>query len=273
MSPPLSILHVGESVKQYGHEVRYFDERWDPEPDMNWPDIVGVSSMTGYQLKGAEKYLKLAKKHGKKTVFGGIHPTSLPEQCIAEPFVDVVVCSEGEHGMLDAIDAPPGTIVPRKVLLEADMVSPVSDDTLEYFKRPAISGDTILMTSRGCVFRCSFCYIQGFFGRTWNSVGLDRWKQDILRLKNELGMTKLEHGDDWPGKMPRILEIVRFLKENGIEYRPSIRAHQITDETAKQLADLGIKHLSVGMETGNERMLKFTEKDIKNTTNLNAQKL
>ena len=262
MSPPLSILHVGESIKRFGHEVRYFDERWDPEPDIDWPDIVGVSSMTGHQLKGAAKYLKLAKKHGKKTVFGGIHPSAVPEQCINEPYVDIVVKSEGELAMLDAIDAEPGTIVERRMIISQDMVSPVSEDTLRYFKKPAETGDTILLTSRGCPFRCGFCYIQNFFERSWETVDMDRWKKDILFLRDRLGMRKLEHGDDWPGKMPRILEIVKFLWDNGIQYRPSIRAHQIDDEAAKMMADMGIKHVSIGMETGSARMLKITEKDI-----------
>ena len=263
MSPPLPILHVGESIKQFGHEVRYFDERWDDEPDMDWPDVVGVSSMTGYQLKGAIKYMKLAKKHGKKTVFGGIHPTSVPEQCIVEDYVDVVVKSEGELAMLDAITAPVGSIVERRMVKTANMVSPVSEDTLRYFEKPAESGDTILLTSRGCLFRCGFCYIQQFFGRSWQTVDMERWKADILMLRDKVGMTKLEHGDDWPGKMKRILEIVKFLWDNGIEYRPSIRAHQIDDEAAKMMAEMGIKHISIGMETGSERMLKLTEKDIK----------
>lgn len=262
MSPPLSILHVGESIRRFGHEVRYFDERWDPEPNMDWPDVVGVSSMTGHQLEGAIKYMKLAKAHGKKTVFGGIHPTSVPEQCIAEDYVDVIVVSEGELAMLDAIEAPINTIVDRRMLKEEDMVSPVSEHTLKYFEKPAETGDTILLTSRGCPFRCGFCYIQNFFGRSWQSVGLERWKKDILFLKEHVGMDKLEHGDDWPGKMNRILEIVKFLWDNDIEYRPSIRAHQIDDEAAKMMAEMGIKHVSIGMETGNARMLKLTKKDI-----------
>ena len=60
-SPPLSILHVGEALreaKQRGvsdetYRVRYFDERYDEPPDIGWADVVGVSSITGYQLRGA----------------------------------------------------------------------------------------------------------------------------------------------------------------------------------------------------------------------------
>jgi radical SAM superfamily enzyme YgiQ (UPF0313 family) len=84
----------------------------------------------------------------------------------------------------------------------------------------------------------------------------------VLYLKEHAGVTKYEHGDDWIGKWPRAREIIRFLWDHGIEYRPSIRAHQITDDVAREMADMGIRHISVGMETASERMLKVTAKDI-----------
>lgn len=118
------------------------------------------------------------------------------------------------------------------------------------------------MTSRGCPFRCGFCYIQAFFERSWQSVDLDRWKWDVLYLKEHAGVVKYEHGDDWIGKWSRAREIIHFLWSNGIEYRPSIRAHQITDEVAREMAEMGIQHISVGMETASDRMLKLTQKDI-----------
>lgn len=106
------------------------------------------------------------------------------------------------------------------------------------------------------------CYIQQFFERHWESVDLDRWKHDILYLRDNAGVRKLEHGDDWIGKWSRAKEIIKFLWENGIEYRPSIRAHQINDEVAKDMAEMGIKHLSIGMETASPRILKLYQKDI-----------
>ena len=265
-SPPLSILYVGEALKQAkargksdeDYRVRYFDERYDPAPDLDWPDVVGVSSMTGYQLKGAMYWLKEAKRHGKRTVLGGIHVTMQPEQCLEEPYIDAVVLSEGEWAMIDAIN---GKRI-AKHPLSGEHVSPVSHDTLIHFKRSARTGDTILMTSRGCPFRCGFCYIQGFFHRHWESVDLDRWRWDVLYLKDNAGVVKYEHGDDWIGKWSRAREIIRYLHDNGIEYRPSIRAHQITDEVAREMAEMGIRHISVGMETASRRMLELTQKDI-----------
>jgi hypothetical protein len=106
------------------------------------------------------------------------------------------------------------------------------------------------------------CYIQGFFERRWESVDLDRWKWDVLYLKEHAGVVKYEHGDDWIGKWSRAKEIIKFLWDNRIEYRPSIRAHQINDEVAREMSEMGIKHISVGMETASSRMLKLTQKDI-----------
>lgn len=275
-SPPLSILHVGEALKDAkrrgvsdeNYNVRYFDERYEDPPDLDWADVVGVSSMTGYQLKGAIRWLKAAKASGKRTVLGGIHVTMQPDQCLAEPYVDSIVMSEGEWAMIDAIH---GGYKSRHVAhLNHGHVSPVSPETLIHFKRSAATGDTILMTSRGCPFRCGFCYIQEFFNRSWEPVDIDRWKQDVIFLRDHAGVNKLEHGDDWIGKWPRAREIIQFLHGAGVEYRPSIRAHQITDDVAREMAEMGIKHISVGMETASERMLKLTQKDITPQNQINC---
>jgi radical SAM superfamily enzyme YgiQ (UPF0313 family) len=81
-------------------------------------------------------------------------------------------------------------------------------------------------------------------------------------LKEYAGVTKLEHGDDWIGKWPRAQEIIKFLWDNGIQYRPSIRAHQINDDVAYEMKHLGIKNVSIGMETASPRILELVNKDI-----------
>src|SRR3990167_432942 len=272
--PPLSILHVGEALKQAktkgksdeGYEVRYFDLRYDgiAPDDFKWADVVGVSSMTGYQLKGAIWALKEAKKHGKRTILGGIHGTMLPEQCLQEDFVDSVVVGEGEWSILDAIHGGHKQIVQAVNLRTNEMVSPVSPETLIHFRRSAKTGDTTLMTSRGCSYSCAFCYIVPFFHKKselwWAKVDLEEWKRDILYLRDHVGVRKLEHSDDWVGPVDRLFEILEFLRSAGIQYRPSIRAHQINDEVAGRMKELGVEHLSIGIETASPRMLKLVKK-------------
>ena len=165
-SPPLSILHVGESLKtakerglsDETYSVRYVDCRYDDlaPDDYKWADVVGVSSMTGHQLRGAISTLKAAKSFGKRTILGGIHVTMQPEQCLAEDYVDSVVLSEGELAVIDAIHGGKKQVAIRRLTGTQDHVSPVSPETLIHFKRSARTGDTVLMTSRGCPFRCGF---------------------------------------------------------------------------------------------------------------------
>jgi radical SAM superfamily enzyme YgiQ (UPF0313 family) len=164
-SNPLSILHVGRALSEAktrgrsteDYDVRYWDGRYDEWPDMDWPDIVGCSTMTGYQIKGAIKILQDAKAHGKKTVLGGIHPTMQADQCLQERYVDSVVVGEGEWAIIDAIHSGPKSKICAPNLRTEDMVSPVAPDTLEHFWRSSKSGDTMLMASRGCPYSCSFC--------------------------------------------------------------------------------------------------------------------
>lgn len=272
-SPPLSILHVGEALKQAKargksdetYEVRYFDERWDDAPDMAWPDVVGVSSMTGYQIRGAIRWMKEAKRHGKRTVLGGVHATMQADQCLAEGYVDSVVIGEGEWAVLDAIHGGHKQKVHAINLRMADMVSPVSPDTIRYFRYSAHTGDVMLMASRGCPYTCKFCYIVPFFHNKkgeirWAKVDLEDWKRDILTLKRATGFRQMAHGDDWIGPVERLFEIVEFLKAHDIKYWPSIRAHQINDEVAKQLKELGVEKLSIGIETASPRMLELVDK-------------
>ena len=59
MTPPLSILYPGVYAARRGHEVDYFDARWDTdfEEKLANAEVVGVSSMSGYQLGQALDYL------------------------------------------------------------------------------------------------------------------------------------------------------------------------------------------------------------------------
>lgn len=64
------------------------------------------------------------------------------------------------------------------------------------------------------------------------------------------------------GTWNRARPIVEFLQNNGIEYQPSFRANQINEDVAFEMHMLGLTHVSIGMESGSERILKLIQKDI-----------
>lgn len=261
--PPLSILHVGEALRRSDPDcsIRYHDQRYDGNtPDLDWADVVGVTAMVGGQLGRAIRFLKDAKAHGKRTIIGGVFATMQPEMCLAEDYIDCVVAGAGEPSMAEAVHGNTKQIIGYP-LRYADQVSPVCEHTRLHFERAIKTQNAMLMTSRGCAYRCGFCYNQKFYNRHWTSVDLERWKADVLFLKT-LGMNNIEAGDDWIGGWNRARRIVEFLTNNGINYVVGLRVHQINDEVAREMQALGVKRVIVGMESGSQRLLDLCQKDI-----------
>ena len=102
-NPPLGIAHIASYLREKGFDVEILDptfESWEfavkrlKKTDF---DVLGLSCYTmNFEL--AKRMAEVAKKANNKvlTVFGGAHPTILPEQTINEKIVDAVVLAEGE---------------------------------------------------------------------------------------------------------------------------------------------------------------------------------
>ncbi|MDX1779171.1 MAG: radical SAM protein, partial [Thermodesulfobacteriota bacterium] len=123
--------------------------------------------------------LKLADKIKKvldvPIVFGGVHPTSVPEHVISQPSVDFVVVGEGEAAMIDLANNLNDPAACRKIpnvwakkgneiienevrpLVENLDSLPQPDKEIFYNKLPYLREGYIALTSRGCVNKCTFC--------------------------------------------------------------------------------------------------------------------
>src|SRR5450756_2703781 len=144
------------------------------------PLFVGITAMSGPQIRYGLEFARrvhAAKPH-VPIVWGGVHPTLLPEQTVASDFVDVVVRGEAEQVVgpladalaagapLDAVNGltykADGAIrsTPDADLIDLDTI-PVElpYDLLELDRYPTLqAGRVHIQTSRGCPSRCGFCY-------------------------------------------------------------------------------------------------------------------
>ena len=108
-SPPLGLAYLAAVSEQRGDQVRVHDGDVEDTPleavirDFA-PDIVGITANTT-QITAAWRDAELVHSLSKAlVVLGGPHPTSLPEESAAKPFVDVVVRSEGEATWLELLE-------------------------------------------------------------------------------------------------------------------------------------------------------------------------
>lgn len=102
---PLGILHIAYPLVNEGYEVRILDMRIDDYHTFKLgnPVFVGISSMSGLQIRfGLEFAEKVrAELPSCPIVWGGVHPSLLPEQTAASPYADIVVRGEGEPVMAE----------------------------------------------------------------------------------------------------------------------------------------------------------------------------
>jgi anaerobic magnesium-protoporphyrin IX monomethyl ester cyclase len=113
---PMSLLCLATPLMNAGYDAKIIDQRVEPrwesilrqELQKN-PLCVGVSSMTGPQLRHALGISKMVKEYGNApVVWGGIHPSLLPEQTLKNKNIDIVVQGEGEETFFELIQALDG---------------------------------------------------------------------------------------------------------------------------------------------------------------------
>jgi len=191
---PLSLLALGSALEEAGFEVRIIDERMIDRLTLTVREAltpetvcVGISTMTGYQIKGALE-AACAMRRAKPDlliVWGGVHPSLLPEQTLKNELVDVVVIGPGEETFLELVRTfVAGGHLERvrgiafKQNGKTVITEPRAHPDLNAIPFPAyhqvpfdnygshLSEDNErtlpVMTSRGCPFRCGYCYNLAF---------------------------------------------------------------------------------------------------------------
>ena len=108
--PPLGLLSIASVLRLHNHSVEILDRDVDSTPFSSImlrfkPEVVGFSTYTGYMLNDAIKLSQNVKQHSNAIViWGGVHPTLLPNLCLKETYIDITILGEGEYVMPKIID-------------------------------------------------------------------------------------------------------------------------------------------------------------------------
>ncbi len=156
--PPLGIMYLSAYLKQHGLNVQCLDMGIGHTPDMAEAETIGISFTTP-QKNEAFELAKYFKKQRKILIAGGPHATHASDECGNAGF-NYVIKGYAEKNLLWLLSKPICKPVYKKgdpkinTLPYPDRDAlPIKDYKYEIDGRPA----TVIMTSRGCPFSCTFC--------------------------------------------------------------------------------------------------------------------
>lgn len=302
LSLPLPLMYLAVPLEREGYSVRILDQRihthWRDEIRREVKEgnvlALGVTTMTGKQLLGAKEASLIAKKADPNLpiMWGGVHPTLLPEQTLENDFIDAVCVGEGEDVFTEWVKAVDkglpwddirgvafrrsGAIVPHKGLPKTvdlnTMVRPAYHlvDMKRYITTRLFGErDFIAMMSRGCPHTCTYCYETAFnINNSWRAVDPVRAVDEIEYLQKTYGVTALTFMDDlFFGKKKWAEQMADELIGRKIDmtFRADIRVDYVVGfglEYMRKMRKAGFKMMFVGVESGSDRILKFIKKAI-----------
>ena len=290
---PFGLMMISHLLTENGYKIKIFDERLEQnteellKKELKNTDILGISAQSGPQINNGLKAAKLTREINSniKIIWGGVHATLLPEQTLKNKYVDIIVYGEGEETFLELIQAIDKGLSLKnikgigykesnkiilnekrelienidKINLRWDLVNP-KDYIHNFEKKKSIS----TITSRGCYFRCSFCYNQTFFGaRYFRGFSPEKVLEEIKFLLDLKVETIKFEDDNFLVDKNRTKEICNLIKQEKLDFTWSapIRAHYFTEEFTKEITSVGYKYCNIGAESGSERILKLMKKD------------
>lgn len=178
---PLALAYLARHVPDH-YKISLFDEYVgeDINPDTVDADLVALSPLTSGISRAYEISDKL-RKRGITTVVGGAHASALPDEVLKH--FDSVIIGEGELPWKQFLsDFENGNIQDTyfgamNVSLD-DVGTPCRDLTHKNYHYPSI------LTSRGCPYYCSFCYLTVYKKRKYRTIPNETVLEDMESLRN-----------------------------------------------------------------------------------------
>jgi len=253
------------------------------------PDVVALSTFSN-QMK-LVKYVTCTIRSISSVpiIAGGIHATLVPEEVLAVEGITGVVRGEGEHALLEYVNAlhdkkdvygianfmflRKGTVVKNDVRALIDLDSLPFPDREIYGDYQTIltrNKNTIgaeFMIGRGCAYECGYCsnhkikelysgHSHGSFIRKRSVDNVIREMQCVLGRYTDISLIGF-HDDIFPMDLDWLEEFAqKYSKKISLPFWCNARVDLLNEKNLRILKRAGCMRLHMGVESGSERIKK-----------------
>ncbi len=236
-------------------------------------DVVGISVKSD-SVPVVKKLIGIVNEivPAAKIILGGSHFDVDPEpRYFSES--DVIIRGEAEGIIVQAIESlGTGRRTGLTPLSAQGTIGLSSLETISLnylprfqFERLSVQKKQLLSTSRGCPYRCSFCYMS-IKSAPPRFVAGDRVVEDMVALQNNHGISKFYIVDDTFGMQRRQLdEMYESLRRRQASFAWSCMSHvKVLDRaTISLMKKMGCNAIHLGIESGSENMLSRLRKNVR----------
>lgn len=261
------------------------------------PDLIGINAYTPNVLDGFELAVAIKAVYpGKPVVMGGPHSTSMPEETLeACSALDYIVIGEGEATFLDLCVTLQkkadvckvsgicyrfnGSVVrsePRPLIEDLDSLPfPDRESIAHYYRETRMFDHNLklplsqimdVITSRGCTDFCTFCTVHRAYAEKGRSLRLRSAANvlsEISQAREKFGVKHVSFLDDsFTIKRDRINTIIHGLKDMDLTWNCDTRVNLVDRELIHDMVRCGCKKISIGVESGSQKVLKLINKNI-----------
>lgn len=312
----MGVEFLSSQLKKEGHEVRLFfdpkifggsvlpridflNKRFDLkekiiEQVLQWDaGIIGFSCMTHNYMWCIDIAREIKKISNIPVIFGGIHPTLLPEEVLSQECVDMVAVGEAEVSFLkllsnmkrgtDSVDIN-GIYFKRNGKIISNPVEPPSldldsfaflDKDLFYEKISVFAKiEYAVMASKGCPFSCFYCcndhlkrLYKGY--QTCRRRGVKHVIDELKLAKRKYNMRRVVFYDEiFPSQISWLEEFCKeYKKEIDLPFLIYYRFELCDEKRVSLLKSAGCSLIGFGLQSASERV----RREICNRPETNAQ--
>ncbi len=294
---PLGLVCVASYLKQNGYSVNILDAYAENLGVFDTvdrifsgtilPRVIGFncSSPNIHIVHKIAAYIKRLRAD-LITVCGGPHASLAIEHTLSTGNIDYVVVGEGEIPFLNLIrslfkrqDHPPVDI-PGVFFRQDNKISGrINTDFVDLALMPlpclallpidryfAIKKRIYIHASRGCVFRCIYCSVPEFWGKSVRQIPNEVIRSQVNDLLIRYKPDEIQVVDDnfshENGK--HIRDFCTMSAEEGwsAKWKCQVRADLLDQTTIEMMSKTGCFEVDLGVESGNQEIQKYIRKNL-----------
>jgi len=256
MSPSLALLILA-ALTPDGHEVYIEDENVGKLNLADQPDLVGITvnvdtSKRAYAI--AQHY----RQQGIKVILGGIHVSANPDEALA--YADSVCIGEAEELWEQVLaDVQTGALKKQYYHEQPTNLANTPIPKWSLIDKAKYLYTNVVVTSRGCPFRCEFCYNScAYVHHKFRNRPLEQVIQEVKALGTKQVMFI---DDNFIGHISWTKEFLRQIQPLHLKWHAAVSTNLVQHlDLLDEMKDSGCASLFIGFETINQASLTSVSK-------------